>query len=122
MITSFTMGLPDGIYLGTKSITIAGEGNEWGLWHHMVWSLCFIMVHLSLHRDLKIQLDFYSVVLCSQAGEGAPEEGCGADEASGPQLQTRSGGFTGKSNLETWEKLLDVLFACAFSRPSPGDG
>lgn len=27
-----------------------------------------------------------SVVLPSQAGEGAPEEGCGADEAQGPQL------------------------------------
>lgn len=46
---------------------------------------------------LKTLLLFYSVLLRSQAGEGATEERCRADEGARRQLQTRSSGVTGES-------------------------
>lgn len=63
--------------------------------YHMEHSHSFITVHdylVVIKRPMSVNF----VVMCLQAGEGAPKERCGADEASGPQLQTRSSGFTGK--------------------------
>lgn len=48
---------------------------------------------------LKIPVGF--LFFGSQAGEGMLEEGCGADETSGPQLQTWFGGFTSKCRMVT---------------------
>lgn len=97
------------------SVTIAREGNGLGMWlvYHMILSLslCYNGCHCI---EIGNPVGFYFVVLCSQAGEGASEEGCGADEASGPKLQTRSSGFTGKCKMGTkLERItfLVVLFA-----------
>lgn len=58
-----------------------------------------LFLYNAICPEINSSLGFYSLVLCSQAGEGASEEGCGADEDSGPQLQTWSCGPTGKCNM-----------------------